>query len=100
MRRCNSWCKVEVHECAERLVPLVDGAAESPLIRRGLDFFAMTLASASTVSSWVCCAATEEEIVAALWFWRLIVWSPRWMSNRMISPSYSSFAGASGPEAS
>ncbi|MFM4709261.1 DUF927 domain-containing protein [Aeromonas caviae] len=34
-----------VAQCAERLVPLVDGAADSPLVRRGLDFFAMTLAT-------------------------------------------------------
>lgn len=34
-----------VAQCAERLMPLVDGAADSPLVRRGLDFFAMTLAT-------------------------------------------------------
>ncbi|MDM5135021.1 DUF927 domain-containing protein [Aeromonas salmonicida] len=34
-----------VAQCAERLVPLVDGAADSPLVHRGLDFFAMTLAT-------------------------------------------------------
>ncbi|WP_187364529.1 DUF927 domain-containing protein [Aeromonas hydrophila] len=34
-----------VNECSERLIPLVDGATDSPLVRRGLDFFAMTLAT-------------------------------------------------------
>ncbi len=34
-----------VNECAGRLESLVNGATESPLIRRGLDFFAMTLAT-------------------------------------------------------
>lgn len=34
-----------VNECAGRLESLVNGATESPLIRRGLDFFAMALAT-------------------------------------------------------
>lgn len=34
-----------VNKCAERLMPLVNDSTDSPLVRRGLDFFAMTLAT-------------------------------------------------------
>jgi putative DNA primase/helicase len=58
--------QVRVNECAERLVPLVDGAAESPLIRRGLDFFAMTLATGLYSIELGVLPYTEEEIMAAV----------------------------------
>ena len=55
-----------VNECAERLMPLVDGATDSPLVRRGLDFFAMTLATGLYCIELGVLPYTEEEVVAAV----------------------------------
>ena len=68
--------QVRVNECAERLVPLVDGAAESPLIRRGLDFFAMTLATGLYSIELGVLPYTEEEIMAAV-----VLAANRWVAS-------------------
>lgn len=65
-----------VHKCAERLVPLVDGATESSLIRRGLDFFAMTLATGLYSIELGVLPYTEDEVMAAV-----VLGANRWAAS-------------------
>jgi putative DNA primase/helicase len=65
-----------VNECAERLVPLVDGAAESSLIRRGLDFFAMVFATGLYCIELGVLPYTEDEVIAAV-----VLGANRWVSS-------------------
>lgn len=53
-------------ECSERLILLVDGATDSPLVRRGLDFFAMTLATGLYSIELGVLPYREEEVEAAV----------------------------------
>ncbi|WP_429044247.1 DUF927 domain-containing protein [Aeromonas veronii] len=55
-----------VNECAGRLESLVIGASESPLIRRGLDFFAMTLATGLYGIELGVLPFTESEVLDAV----------------------------------
>ncbi|WP_408761735.1 DUF927 domain-containing protein [Aeromonas caviae] len=55
-----------VNECAGRLESLVNGATESPLIRRGLDFFAMTLATGLYGIELGVLPFTESEVLDAV----------------------------------
>lgn len=55
-----------VNECAGRLESLVNSATESPLIRRGLDFFAMTLATGLYGIELGVLPYTENEVEAAV----------------------------------
>lgn len=55
-----------VHECAERLMQMVNGAMDSPLVRRGLDFFAITLATGLYGIELGVLPYTENEVEAAV----------------------------------
>ncbi|WP_161772485.1 DUF927 domain-containing protein [Aeromonas hydrophila] len=55
-----------VNECAGRLESLVNGATESPLIRRGLDFFAMALATGLYGIELGVLPFTESEVLDAV----------------------------------
>lgn len=55
-----------VNECAERLMQMVNGAMDSPLVRRGLDFFAITLATGLYGVELGVLPYTENEVEAAV----------------------------------
>ncbi|WP_323909857.1 DUF927 domain-containing protein [Aeromonas caviae] len=55
-----------VHECAERLMQMVNGAMDSPLVRRGLDFFAITLTTGLYGIELGVLPYTENEVEAAV----------------------------------
>lgn len=55
-----------IQTCAERLLPLVNGASASELVCRGMDYFAMTLATGLYGIELGVLPYTEDEVVAAV----------------------------------
>ncbi|BBT94139.1 hypothetical protein WP8W19C03_08330 [Aeromonas veronii] len=76
-----------VNECAGRLESLVNGATESPLIRRGLDFFAMTLATGLYGIELGVLPFTESEVLDAV-----VEGANRWASSLREKPDDVSLA--------
>ncbi len=76
-----------VNECAGRLESLVNGATESPLIRRGLDFFAMTLATGLYGIELGVLPFTESEVFDAV-----VEGANRWASSLREKPDDVSLA--------
>lgn len=76
-----------VNECAGHLESLVNGATESPLIRRGLDFFAMTLATGLYGIELGVLPFTESEVLDAV-----VEGANRWASSLREKPDDVSLA--------